>query len=338
MVAKALGVDVGKDEVDSAGAVDGLGRVGAVIPEARAWSDGECDVLINLMPGASREGALQGLHEAANALVNASGRTDRYVGYVQWVNSTLAQLRHLIQYRDLEALLLTPRYWILVAASPGYTGPTTAVAALLDVELDERRREFDNAIAELRERINHWSGVGFSVLPDTSFYVQRPEKMEDWDIAPVLPVTEEPVRIVVPMVVVDELDRLKEHSKPHTRWRAGHSLGVLDRIVGAARSPGMLKPEDRSPLAHGGIPRGEVTVEIILDQPGHVRLADHDDEIIDRAFAVQGLAARAITLLTYDTGQSMRARHAGLNVVRFRHPVEDEPEPVGKGGGRRLGR
>ena len=36
----------------------------------------------------------------------------------------------------------------------------------------------------------------------------------------------------------------------------------------------------------------------------------NDDEIIDRALAVKPLAARTVTLLTYDTGQAMPARPA----------------------------
>jgi hypothetical protein len=41
-----------------------------------------------------------------------------------------------------------------------------------------------------------------------------------------------------------------------------------------------------------------------------------DDEIIDRALAVQPLAGRQVTLLTCDTNQSFRARSVGLNVVK----------------------
>jgi hypothetical protein len=37
------------------------------------------------------------------------------------------------------------------------------------------------------------------------------------------------------------------------------------------------------------------------------------------------LAGREVTLLTYDTGQSMRARMAGLPVLKFTKPLEEEP-------------
>jgi hypothetical protein len=48
--------------------------------------------------------------------------------------------------------------------------------------------------------------------------------------------------------------------------------------------------------------------------------------MIDRAVAVEPLAARKVTLLTYDTGQSMRARMAGLPVVKLRKEIGKEPE------------
>jgi hypothetical protein len=64
---------------------------------------------------------------------------------------------------------------------------------------------------------------------------------------------------------------------------------------------------------------------MVFDSPGHVRLPITDDEIIDRALAIQPLAARDITLLTYDTGQSTRARNAGLHAIKLPLSAEDDP-------------
>ncbi|MDF3294266.1 PIN domain-containing protein [Streptomyces silvisoli] len=59
-----------------------------------------------------------------------------------------------------------------------------------------------------------------------------------------------------------------------------------------------------------------------------MRLPINDDEIIDRALAVQTLAAREVLLLTYDTGQSTRARTAGLKVNKLRDDAGSGPEPA----------
>jgi hypothetical protein len=55
-------------------------------------------------------------------------------------------------------------------------------------------------------------------------------------------------------------------------------------------------------------------VELLFDPPGYVRISCADSEIIDRALVVQELAARPVTLVTYDTNISMRSRVAGRSV------------------------
>ena len=47
--------------------------------------------------------------------------------------------------------------------------------------------------------------------------------------------------MLVPIVVVDELDRLKDTKDPHVRWRAGYTLGVLDRVCGQVTGPARSK-------------------------------------------------------------------------------------------------
>jgi len=66
---------------------------------------------------------------------------------------------------------------------------------------------------------------------------------------------------------------------------------------------------------------------LIFDPPGHRRLPIDDDELVDRALAIQLMAARSVTLLTYDTGQSTRARAKLLNVVKIADPPKGEEPP-----------
>ena len=78
-----------------------------------------------------------------------------------------------------------------------------------------------------------------------------------------------------------------------------------------------------------GLTRSEVSSELVFDPSGHVRLPIDDDEIIDRALAIEPLADGKVTLLTYDTGQFTRARNAGLQVVKLSQEVWDEPGKPG---------
>jgi hypothetical protein len=84
---------------------------------------------------------------------------------------------------------------------------------------------------------------------------------------------------------------------------------------------------------------GAVSMELLYDPPGHERLPINDDEIIDRAVAVQVLAGRPVTLLTYDTGMSTRGRNAGLKTIRLQEELGEEParDQQGQGSGGRGG-
>lgn len=185
-------------------------------------------------------------------------------------------------------------------------------------------------------QIERWSILGRFVVADTSFYIEHADKLEEADFRPLLGIGEDPVHVLVPVAVVDELDRLKKSKDKQERWRSRYTLAVLDRVLATTAGPAQVIPEDFSMLGTGGLPRGQVTIEMIFDPPGHVRLPITDDEIIDRALALQPLAGRDITLLTYDTGQSHRARNAGLDARKLATPAEDEPVAAMLGGNGRA--
>jgi predicted ribonuclease YlaK len=211
----------------------------------------------------------------------------------------------------------------------GRLGPDMAFSAvngLLSTELDQRTAAFEAAHTALDTQIKYWSQPGCFVVLDTSVYITHPDKLEDTDFAALLDVRGEPVHILVPIVVVDELDGLKKRGQRNVPWRASYTLAVLDRVLAGTTGAARLREEDFSALRTGGLPRGEVTIEVLLDPPGHVRLPINDDEIIDRALTAQPLTGRALTLVTYDTGQSIRARSAGLRVRKLTIEIGDEPK------------
>jgi len=199
------------------------------------------------------------------------------------------------------------------------------VNGLVSTELDQRVAAFDEAISALEKQISRWSRLGDFIVPDSSFYIEHKDKVEQADFALLVGGRGTAIHILVPIVVVDELDRLKETRDKMVRWRAGYTLAVMDRVFRNTTSPARLRAEDFSALDTGGIPRGEITIELLFDPPGHVRLPINDDEIIDRSLAIKPLADREITLLTYDTGQSMRARQAGLRVQKLSKPIGEVP-------------
>jgi hypothetical protein len=221
-------------------------------------------------------------------------------------------------FNPTQALVLTRRYW--AAQSLAAFVNTPVMNELLNMEMDERKAAFEDAITDLKADIRLWSRQGKLVLPDTTIFIQLPEKLEQWNLSATLGTAELDLRVIVPIIVVDELDRLKESKDRCVRWRAGYSLAVLERLTRQGAGAGEVVASD--PLAR----QGGVTIEVVLDPPGHVRLPLPDDEIVDRGRAVQIIAGRPVTLLTYDTGQTMRARQAGLRPHKLSKP--DEPEPT----------
>jgi CRP-like cAMP-binding protein len=75
--------------------------------------------------------------------------------------------------------------------------------------------------------------LGFG-RPTASGILREAGKLQDADFRPVLQIRHEPVHILVPIAVVDELDGLKTSKDTHVRWRANHThdrliLGLLQR-------------------------------------------------------------------------------------------------------------
>jgi hypothetical protein len=209
-------------------------------------------------------------------------------------------------------------------------GTQRVLNGMLSLELDQRVEAFDATIAAVKNRIADLQRPGVFIVPDTSFYIEHSDKLQDADFRPVLQIWHEPVNVLVPIAVIDELDNLKKSKDKHITWRASHTLAVLDRVVGTPPGPGLLRPEDFSMLGAGGLPSGEVTIEILFYPPGHVRLPITDDEIVSRILAIEPLAGRPVTLLTYDTGQATRGRAADLQVRKLDKP---KPSPESSAGG-----
>jgi hypothetical protein len=293
-------------------------------------------MLVTPRPGVNRENLLKSLQSVYTDAYNLRGgggaarnTYERLLAYVEWTSAAVRMLGNQVSNSDLDSLVLTGRYRLLLAGLVGTMTSTEqpvqrVLNGLVSLELDERTEDFEAAIKALQDQIARWSGYGHYVVPDTSLYIHHKDKLEDADFGPLINVWQSEVTVLVPMVIVDELDRLKEAKDKWVRWRAGYTLAVLDRLFTEGTGRARLRPGDVVP-GPDGLTRSEVTIELVFDPPGHVRLADNDDEIIDRALAIEPLADRKVTLLTYDTGQSMRARHAGLKAVKLNKNTGDEP-------------
>jgi hypothetical protein len=59
-----------------------------------------------------------------------------------------------------------------------------------------------------------------------------------------------------------------------------------------------------------------VTLELLLDAPGHIPIADTDSEVIDRLASAQRLTGQKISVYTDDGNMEYGAEVAGLGAIR----------------------
>ncbi|MEV4040414.1 PIN domain-containing protein [Streptomyces umbrinus] len=294
-------------------------------------------MLITPLPGASRDGILDNLRNIHLAAGNARSHNvetayGRLLHYLEWANNSARLLRGQISDADIDRLVLTRSHGQLLAGVGHLAGTDQQrlVNGLVSLELAERVSALDAAIDALMAHIQRWGGPTWLAVADSSFYLNSPSPLADTDLHEVMGLpTDEEIHLLFPIVVVDELDRLKESGPTHPRWRAGHTLGRLDEAI-TAGTTGVLRPRGSG---EGQSVRGAITAEIVLDQVGHIRLPIADDEIIDRAATIQAIAGREVRLLTCDTSQATRGRIAGLNVTKLAHTAGTGKEPPRDRGG-----
>jgi hypothetical protein len=183
--------------------------------------------------------------------------------YLEWASSAARTLRFMISGRDIDRLVLTKRYELILSTigSAGSEGLARVFNGLVATEIDHRMAALNSAIASINARLRMWEQMYEQpafVAVDSSFVHNHPQRIDETDFAALLDVREGPVHVMVPMVVVDELDRLKEaKNNDHVRWRSGQALAVLeDRSRRQPVGPTLLREEDASALQDGGIPRG----------------------------------------------------------------------------------
>ena len=203
---------------------------------------------IDLLPGVPIDNALKGLREAHSRLGNtrSGGASERYDSYIQWANQTANLLRYAVKPSTLSDLVLTPVYWRLVQLPTQLTGRHIDI---VDRETAEGLDRLDSAAKWLEARTKSWRSGRF-LLADTSFLINA-AKMEEVDLRQIVGVRDEPIHWFFPIIILDELDRLKESKQQPTRWRSGYTLAVLERVVGDPRSQGLLQEEDFSGIDAG---------------------------------------------------------------------------------------
>lgn len=293
--------------------------------------------VVQLKPGTTAPTAIAALEEAsrtASDILGAGGRAiDRLNAYRPWSSQQIRALSNHLTTSSVEALVATRRYWLLQSLDPVAYG-VPGVGELVDLGLNSCIEVLRQAIEQLRGQAGMWSdwrGLGVAGTPynavvlDTNVLLRHAENLIDipWNVGlNVFP--HETIALGIPMVVVEELDRLKDSNGPMyvndeklaLRTLARQALRALDTIF----QPGYLNWQIRQrerPREHFF---GELHAILMVDDLHHARLPDPDLEIIDQAIRLRPFTAK-VALATYDRAIIFRARSASLDAFR---PTDDD--------------
>lgn len=276
---------------------------------------------IRPLPGVTGASLLDALRLTENSLQNVRGTggsaIERFNAYQRWANEEARRLGQILRPAGLDHLVTTPRYWMLQSLDPTAHG---SLASFIDLELDERLRVVSGARGELERDLARWqSARGLVVVADSNVFLHHDEYFDAIEWTKVVPARAEDVHLVIPLLVIDELDNQKRGTRNNkvsdvnpelVRTRARVTLRKLDDLF--------TNTEWRVTLTPSVFPeRGAFTVELLFDDPDHVRLSRADDELVDQARELQDLSGRAVHLVTFDAGAAFRGRAAGLTVIQL---------------------
>lgn len=261
--------------------------------------------------------ALEACHQSAVVARNVTG--DKFAvfnRYLRWANESADQLSRVLGVADVDRLVLTKRHWVLQGLDPASHGD---LFRLVYLELDQQIRELESAINDLRAEVGRWAGFGEStlVVADTNVYLQHKRAFFGIDWRSVAGVSvDEPLTLVVPMVVIDELDTTKRDDLRHYARAALKDLHIA------------FAGHEQESVAMPGSGDGRLSMRLLSDSPQHVPLPDKDSEILDRSHALAQLSQHLVTVATFDVGMALRAgarRDDGLRVTLL--PAEERRDP-----------
>jgi hypothetical protein len=166
---------------------------------------------------------------------------------------------------------------------------------------EQRLRRVEDELQSQKELA---SRDGHPVILDTSVLMEgRPFLTFDWHTLEATLATR-PIRLIVPILVIEELDDLLHDPKGDRRQKARAATRELWRLHGA-------KPTQPAVLPG----QADITIEVLVDGDWHQRRPSNDAEIIDQALQVHELTGKATLLASCDFRQLYRAGAVGLPAV-----------------------
>ena len=125
--------------------------------------------LVTPRPGVNRDNLLKTLQSVHTDVYNLRGgggagtAHERLLAYLEWASAAVRMLGNQVSTADLDHLVLTGRYRLLLSGVGTMTNTEQPVQrvvnGLVSLELDERVAAFDAAIKALERQIARWSAL-----------------------------------------------------------------------------------------------------------------------------------------------------------------------------------
>lgn len=195
--------------------------------------------------------------------------------------------------------LYSDRYWHL----RDLTAETPRPSPLVDMEARWQVERLEAAAERLRQarHIFKLPTDSVAVMPDTNVFAHYRRFDEiNWPQLADAPA----VRLVIPLLVLDELDELSYKSRSGGERAAG-VLRVLRKL--RADAP----PETPVDV------RRAVNLQLLMDPQGHVRLSNNDDEFLTRVEHVAAVVGDRVLVATGDYGMQLRTAVRGLRYLQL---------------------
>lgn len=271
---------------------------------------------IRLQPGTSLKDLAQTLEKQADdaeyiILWHTSEPELRFVNhpgrwlslYFTWVTIAANMLANHLQRAQLEQLLHTRHYWAFRQTN----GDQQWLPRQVRDELYARRQAIRALAAEAEALADHWRVPGVIVVPDTNMLLHTTDLFDELDWLTALDI-DDSVHLVIPMVVVDQLDSLKRNKQIPIRSRARQTGKRLEVLLSTSDRAVLSQP---NPDTGGPV----TTVEVLVDPLDHTRLEDSDSEIVDRARYLNDVTSKTVLIATWDNIMRFRAKAAGIKTV-----------------------
>jgi len=230
---------------------------------------------------------------------------DRLNAWRSWSASAPAHARAHFTERSIRDVMLGAQFEMLQTMAVADYG--SGLSFLIDAEIDARLQALDLATHQLDEEVHRWGRGRLAIVLDTNVLIAagpRTAKIR-WD--DVMNRTTRTANFVVPIQVVEELDRLKDRGPDQTRNNARVALRWLGDLFQFGDHPAKLIAGDADSNA---------TIRVWVDDNERVPLAEVDRDIIDRAGQLQPYVSETF-IASMDQSMIFRARAYGLNAVQI---------------------